>query len=65
MGEVAYRSKVRLVRERGPQRTADLPADQTVHFGVHGPVAEHYGVSAEDFPPTPTTLDYVVAAAAG
>jgi hypothetical protein len=28
-------------------------------------VAEHYGVSPEAFPPRPTTLDYVVAAAGG
>ena len=65
MGEVAYRSEIRVVRERGPVRKAHLPADQTVNFGVHGAVAEHYGVSAEDYPPTTTTLDYVVAAAAG
>jgi hypothetical protein len=65
MGDVAYRSEVRLVRERGPQRTAHLPAGEQVAFGVHGAVAEHYGVNAEDYPATSTTLDYVVAAAAG
>jgi hypothetical protein len=34
-------------------------------FGVHSEVAEHYGVSADQFPPHATTLDYVVAAAGG
>lgn len=65
MGEVVYRSKCRIVREKGPQRTAYLPADTQAKFGVHGAVAEHYGVSPDDFPPTATTLDYVVAAAGG
>ena len=65
MGEVVYRSEIRLVRHRGPHRTAALPAGESVEFGVHGPVAEHYGVSLDDVEPVSTTLDYVVAAAAG
>jgi hypothetical protein len=65
MSEPAYVSKVRITRKRGPMRTAELPAGATAEFGVHSEVAEHYGVSPEDFPPTATTLDYIVAAAAG
>lgn len=65
MGEVAYRAQVRLTRERGPLRTAHMPAGEEVRFGVHGAVAEHYGVDPENFPSTSTTLDYIVAAAAG
>jgi len=66
MSEVAYRSRVSVVRERGPLRWATLPAeDAPVAFGVHSAVAEHYGVAPEDSPPHATTLDYVVAAAAG
>lgn len=65
MGEVAYESRVKIRRERGPHRIAELPAGDTVAFGVHGEVAEHYGVSMEDFDPTATTLDYLVAAAGG
>ena len=38
---------------------------EPVAFGVHSEVAEHYGVSAEQYPPHATTLDYVVAAAGG
>ncbi len=34
-------------------------------FGVHGAIAEHYGVPADAFEPHATTLDYVVAAAGG
>ncbi|MFQ5768782.1 MAG: hypothetical protein ACE5ID_12485 [Acidobacteriota bacterium] len=65
MGQIAYQSKVAIRRSRGPERTASLPAGETVAFGVHGAVAQHYGVSMHDFRPCSTTLDYVVAAAAG
>ncbi|MFQ5669103.1 MAG: hypothetical protein ACE5HD_01130 [Acidobacteriota bacterium] len=65
MGAVTYRSRVSIVRKRGPERVAKLPAGESVPFGVHGAVARHYGVSMEDVRPTSTTLDYVVAAAAG
>jgi hypothetical protein len=62
----AYVSKVRVERLGGPQRLAYLPAEEDpVAFGVHAEVAEHYGVSPDKFPPRATTLDYVVAAAAG
>ncbi|CAN5880540.1 MAG: hypothetical protein M3R09_10950 [Actinomycetota bacterium] len=65
MAEVVYESHVRVVRERGPNRSAELPAGELVAFGVHGAVAEHYGVTLAHNEPTSTTLDYVVAAAAG
>ena len=61
----AYVSKVRIVREGGPIRRAHLPVDEAVTFGTHGPVREHYGTAAGQYPEHATTLDYVVAAAAG
>jgi hypothetical protein len=66
MGEVAYRSKVSIEREKGPLRWARLPAERDpILFGVHSEVAEHYGVTPDASPPHATTLDYIVAAAAG
>jgi hypothetical protein len=66
MADVVYRSEVRIEREKGPMRRAWLPAEpEPVIFGVHGAIAEHYKVPPEAFPPHATTLDYVVAAAAG
>lgn len=66
MGEPVYVSKVRIEKRDGPVRHAWLPAEAVpVVFGVHGEIAEHYGVSPEDFGENATTLDYVVAAAAG
>jgi hypothetical protein len=66
MGEVVYTSEVQVVRRRGPLREAQLPGcERTVTFGVHDEIAEHYGVSGDSFPPDATTLDYLVAAAAG
>jgi hypothetical protein len=66
MAEVVYRSQVRIERVKGPVRKAYLPAEKDpVIFGVHGAVATHYKVSPEACEPRATTLDYVVAAAAG
>ncbi|MCG8468183.1 MAG: hypothetical protein MJB57_08220 [Gemmatimonadetes bacterium] len=64
MSAVVYRSRVRVVRENGPYRTAQLPATEgLVEFGVHSAVAAHYGVNTER--EIATTIDYVVAAAGG
>ena len=66
MSEVVYRSLVRIQRVRGPLRRAYLPAEaEPVLFGVHGAVAEHYRVDPSQHEAHATTLDYVVAAAAG
>lgn len=66
MNTPTYVSEIRIERKRGPVRHARLPAEsEPVVFGVHGAVAEHYGVSPDAFPPNATTLDYVVAAAGG
>jgi len=62
----AYVSRVRVERLGGPQRIAHLPGeDEPIAFGVHSEVAEHYGVQPDTVEPHATTLDYVVAAAAG
>lgn len=66
MGEVAYRSEVRIERVKGPGRGAYPPAEsEPVVFGFHGAVAQHYKVPANAFEAHATTLDYIVAAAAG
>jgi len=61
-----YVSRVRIVRDRGPLRRAFLPAEpEPVWFGTHDEVREHYGTAPGQYPDHATTLDYVVAAAAG
>jgi hypothetical protein len=66
VSEVVYRSKVRIERVKGPLRRAYLPSEEEpVLFGVHGAVAEHYKVDPNVVDPHATTIDYVVAAAAG
>jgi hypothetical protein len=67
MKNPAYVAKIRIERLQGPDRLAYLPAeDQPIRFGVHGPVAEHYGMNPEELSePHATTLDYVVAATGG
>lgn len=64
--QVVYKSKIRIERIKGPLRHAWLPqVSQPVKFGVHSEVAEHYGVDPKVHEPHATTLDYVIAAAAG
>lgn len=66
MNDVVYRSEIEIERHKGPLRSAKLPAEQElVWFGVHGAVADHYGVDPDVAEPHATTLDYIVAAAAG
>lgn len=61
-----YVSRVKIVRQRGPIRQAFLPVERTpVIFGTHDEVREHYGTAPGQYPDHATTLDYVVAAAAG
>jgi hypothetical protein len=61
-----YVSRVRIVRERGPIRRAYLPVEsEPVIFGTHDEVRDHYGTAPGRYPDHATTLDYVVAAAAG
>jgi hypothetical protein len=64
LADAAYVSRIRVEPLEGKIRRARLPAkEEPVFFGVHGGVAEHYGVSPEDEKPYPSTLDYLVAAA--
>lgn len=66
VAEVQYVSRVRVEPVEGKVRRAHLPAtEEPVLFGVHGEVAEHYGVEPGTEEPHATTLDYVVAAAGG
>ncbi len=64
MGDVAYTANIQIERLQGPVRRAYLPATpDPVMFGVHGAIAEHYGV--EGATEMATTLDYVIAATGG
>ena len=66
MSEVVYTSNVRIERVKGPLRRAYVPQEkEPVFFGVHSEIAEHYNVDPNVHEPHATTLDYLVAAAAG
>lgn len=66
MGDVVYTSRVRIERIKGSLRRAELPgAEEPVFFGVHDEVADHYGVPRDGDAERATTLDHLVAAAAG
>jgi hypothetical protein len=61
----AYTSRVTIERRADGVRRATLPIGETVLFGVHDEVAEHYRKEPGTFDPHAATLDYVVAAAGG
>jgi hypothetical protein len=64
--QVVYTSKTRIERIKGPLRRAYLPqVKEPIKFGVHSEIAKLYGVDPKVHEPQATTLDYVVAAAAG
>ena len=66
MPDVTYVSRVRVDPVRGLIRRAHLPAEEdSVLFGAHGEIAEHYRASREEVEPHASTLDFVVAAAGG
>ena len=66
MGAVVYTSQVEIERIRGPLRRAHVPgSSEPIFFGVHDEVADHYGVRRGGDAERATTLDHVVAAAAG
>jgi hypothetical protein len=63
---VIYVSRVRIERVKGPLRRAYLPVEtEPIKFGPHSEVAQHYGHAPAAVEPHATTLDYLVAAAAG
>jgi hypothetical protein len=66
VAEPAYVSRVRIERVRGSLRKAWLPArEEPIEFGVHDEVADHYGVARGSDVERATTLDFLVASAAG
>lgn len=66
MAEVTYVSRVKVEPVEGKVRRAEVPGeDDSILFGVHSEVAEHYGVSPDEEEPHATTLDYLVASAGG
>ena len=57
MTDLAYISRVEVEPVEGKTRRAHLPAEEEpVLFGVHGEVAEHYGVSPDVEKPHSSTL---------
>ena len=66
MGDVVYTSRVRVVRLEGRRRRVEVPgAAEPLNVGVHGAIAQHYGVEPGTEPERASTLDLLVAAAAG
>jgi uncharacterized OsmC-like protein len=66
MSNVAYTSKVKIEHLAVPNNKATLPPDgNSVLFGVHDEIADHYKIAPDTFEPHAATLDYIVASAGG
>ncbi len=66
MADVTYISRVKVEPVGGLIRRANLPAEEdSVLFGGHSEIAEHYVASPEEVESHASTLDYLVAAAGG
>jgi uncharacterized OsmC-like protein len=66
MSEIAYTSIVKIEHLAVPNNKATLPPHgETVLFGVHDEIAEHYKIAAGSYEPHAATLDYIVASAGG
>lgn len=67
MADVVYTSRARVERaQAGRVRRIEVPGSRDpLVVGVHGAIAEHYGAEPGTEPEHPSTLDHVVAAAAG
>jgi len=67
MSPVAYTSRARIERRKGPLRIAYLSGEvQPVTFSVHGAIAEHYKIDPANLSEShASTIDYVIAATAG
>ena len=64
--EVVYLSKIRVERIKGLYRRAPMPVEkEPVYFSTHSEIAEYYKHEPGVHPSHSTTLDYLVAAAAG
>lgn len=66
MSNLVYISNIKIVRKKGALRYAYLPAEtEPVKFGIHGAIAEHYGVSDTIDDQHATTIDYLISAVGG
>ncbi len=64
MNELVHVSKVKIIQQKRPNRLAYIePFTEPLRLGVHSGVQKFYGVEPEE--ERPTTLDHVIAAAAG
>ena len=66
VADIAYVSEVRVERLGGPLRAAYLPGeDEPTIYGMHGAVAEHYGMQPGTAPSHASTIDHLVGAVLG
>ena len=64
--EVVYVSNIRVERIKGPYRRVYMPVEEDpIHLSTHSEIAKYYKHEPGVHPIHSSTLDYLVAAAAG
>ena len=63
MAEIVHTSRIRIVREKGPTRRAQIEGfEEPIYYGVHGGIKKFYRVEPDV--EHAATLDHIVAATA-
>lgn len=64
MANIVHQSRIRITRESGPTRRADIEGfGEPVYYGVHGGIRKFYNVNPEV--EHAATLDHIVGAVGG
>ena len=64
MGNLIHTAKIRIVKDKGPERRAYIEGfSDPLRFGLHGGYAAYYKAVPPE--PLPATIDHVIAALAG
>ena len=64
MGEVIHTNHIKIVKDKGPVRRAFIENfEEPVYYGIHGGIADFYGLKPEV--EYPATLDHLVSSVAG
>ena len=64
MGEIVHTSRIKIVREEGPNRRATIEGfPGEIRYGVHGGIKNFYKVQPKE--ELPATLDHIIGAVGG
>ena len=64
MGKIIHQSFIKITREKGPTRKAEIEGfSEPVYYGIHGGIKDFYGIEPEV--EHAATLDHMIGAVGG